>query len=137
MNLRIRVALLLMAAPLAALAGVKCGLLPRTTAVPHWYLLLAAPFWEEALFRRGLQYRLLAYLWTEQPLLGLSRANWLTSFCFAAVHIPWQGAASVAILIPSLALGWLFERTNLLFPCVLLHAWFNLSWLLVSRYCGV
>jgi len=132
--MRIRVALLMMAAPLAALAGVKGGLLPRTTAVPLWYLLLAAPFWEEALFRRGLQYRLLVYPWTAQPLLGLSRANWLTSCCFAAMHIPWQGTASVTILIPSLALGWLFERKNLLFPCVLLHAWFNLSWLLAGRW---
>jgi len=133
MTMRLKVALLLMAAPLAALAGLKLGLLPRTTTVPLWYLLLAAPFWEEAFFRRGLHYRVLAYPWSVQPLLGLSRANWLTSCCFAALHIPWQGGASVAILIPSLALGWLFERTNRLFPCVLLHAWFNLSWLIAVR----
>ena len=53
MTMRLKVALLLMAAPLAALAGLKLGLLPRTTTVPFWYLLLAAPFWEEAFFMKN------------------------------------------------------------------------------------
>ncbi len=128
------VTLLVTASPLVALAGVKSGLLLRSPAVPLWYLLLVAPFWEEAFFRGGLQSFLLERSVGNYSFLRISSANAATAVCFAAAHLPFQGLAATAVLLPSLLLGWLFERTRRVFPCVLLHCWFNLSWLLAG-YC--
>jgi membrane protease YdiL (CAAX protease family) len=129
-----QVLLLIAAAPLVALAGVRSGLLPHASSIPFWYLLLAAPFWEEALFRGGLQQHLLTRSWGNRPLLMFSLANWLTSICFILAHLPFQAGRSLTVLIPSLVLGWLFERTNRVLPCMLLHSWFNLCWLSAASF---
>lgn len=124
------------ATPPIALAGVKSGLMSATPSLPLWYLLLAAPFWEEMLFRGVLHRRLLGFGWGVRSQVGLSAANWLASCCFVLAHLPFQGWRAVAVLLPSLILGLQFEGTGRLFPCILLHAWFNLSWMLAARFCG-
>ena len=122
------------AAPPVALAGVKAGLVPTNNSLPLWYLLLAAPFWEEMLFRGGLQRWLLGFDWGARHKAGLSAANVLASCCFALAHLPFQGWLAVAVLLPSLVLGLQLERGGRLLPCILLHAWFNLSWIMAARF---
>ncbi len=83
---------------------------------------------EEVIFRGGIQGGLLRKEIFKLKLLGLSRANWLTSSLFAAAHV-WQHPV---VLVPgyfvvSLALGYFRERYNGILVPVLLHAWYNLA----------
>jgi membrane protease YdiL (CAAX protease family) len=126
-------ALIVALAPPVALGGMSAGLLPRSPAIPLWYLLLAAPLWEESFFRGILQQYLMGRPAGCRRFMGFSLANWTAGCCFSAVHLPFQGIHALGILLPALALGWLFERTARILPCVLLHGWFNLSWLIAGR----
>lgn len=54
-------------------------------------------------------------------------ANGLTALAFAGAHAPAHGWLAMWWIIPSVALGETWRRTGRLWPCVLLHAWFNLS----------
>lgn len=132
-NHRIPVAAVFLAAPLIAIAGIKTGVLQKTATAPIWYLLLAAPFWEEFFFRGGVQRLLTWYPWGRKQFMRLSWGNWTTSLFFVAVHLPFQGMAAVAILLPSLVLGWLFDRYGRILLCMLLHIWFNLSLFLAGH----
>ncbi|NJD37023.1 MAG: JDVT-CTERM system CAAX-type protease [Geobacter sp.] len=127
-------ALFAVAAPPVALAGVTSGLLPPSASIPLWYLLLAAPFWEEAFFRGVLQQRMLDHPWGSRRCAGLGLSNWLTGCFFVLVHLPFQGWRALAIILPALALGRLFEQTRQILPCVLMHSWFNLSWLMILQF---
>ncbi len=124
-------ALLAVAAPLVAMAGVKGGLLPQHRSVPLWYLLLAAPVWEELLFRRAVQQRLLFKNIGNGRVNGFSRANWITAVFFVMLHLPFQGWRGLLVVVPSLALGHLFEHDYQVIPCVIMHSWFNICWVLV------
>ena len=89
---------------------------------------------EEVIFRGGIQAWLLRKNIFKISLLGLSRANWLTSSLFAAAHV-WQHPL---VLVPgylavSLVLGYFRERYNGILVPVLLHAWYNLALLFVPR----
>jgi hypothetical protein len=120
------------AAPLLAVAAVSGGLLPHTLTVPAWYLLLAAPVWEELFFRLVLQQRLQQLSWGNRRLLRLTLATWLVGAVFVLAHLPFQGVHALLLLAPALVLGRLFERTGRVLFCVLLHSWFNLCWLLAA-----
>ena len=122
------------AAPFIAYAGISAWLLGRTPSVPLWYLLLAAPFWEEAFFRGVVQYYLMGRPLGHHLFLRLTGANWIASGCFVAVHLPFRGVSALGVLLPALVLGWLFERTGRVLPCIILHGWFNLSWLMAGRW---
>lgn len=91
-------------------------------------LLLLAPVAEEIVFRRGLQESLLA----RAP---AAVANGLTALAFGAVHaFAHQSAAALAVVLPALAIGLLYQHTRRLTPCVVLHAGFNAVWLLVQAW---
>jgi hypothetical protein len=89
---------------------------------------------EEVVFRGGIQGGLLRKEVFRSKLLGLSRANWLTSSLFAVAHI-WQHPLA---LVPgyfavSLVQGYFRERYNGILVPELLHAWYNLMLLLLPR----
>ena len=94
---------------------------------------LVAPVLEELVFRGGLQ----AWLFDQPRLrtlvLGqLSYANLLTSFLFAAFHAISQPPLwALSVVIPSLVFGWVRDKTQSVLPCVLLHAWYNLGFILL------
>lgn len=92
---------------------------------------------EEVIFRGGIQSWLLRENIFKISLLGLSRANWLTSSLFAAAHI-WQHPL---VLVPgyfavSLVLGYFRERYNGIRVPVALHAYYNLVLLYIPGMQG-
>ena len=89
---------------------------------------------EEVIFRGGIQGGLLRKEIFKLKLLGLSRANWLTSSLFALAHV-WQHPA---VLVPgyfvvSLVLGYFRERYKGILVPIALHAWYNLALLFLPR----
>lgn len=100
--------------------------------------LLAAAVLEEIVFRAGIQDLLLR--WSRRHGGGprrasCSAANLVTALLFAAAHglaRSWPLAA--AALPAALALGWLYERTQRLWPCMLLHAVMNIAWLAAVQF---
>lgn len=94
-------------------------------------LLLIAPALEEAAFRGGLQTLLLARLPRRIGLFGISLANVLASAAFAGTHVYFGSWLSVAVFLPSLVLGWVYERSEQLWTVILLHMAFNTGFLLV------
>jgi membrane protease YdiL (CAAX protease family) len=97
-------------------------------------LLWAAPVLEELAFRGALRDLCRAAMgklsWRDNSPLTLP--NLLTSIAFAACHLAHQPPLLAAsLLVPSLLLGRVREITHSLLPCILLHAWFNLCFLMV------
>ena len=86
------------------------------------------PIVEEVLFRGLLQGWLLEKNWFSKQEAGVSRANWLSSFAFAAAHI-WQHALILApgYVLVSLVLGHFRERYRGVLVPVLLHGYYNLG----------
>jgi uncharacterized protein len=98
-------------------------------------LCLSIAVLEEVIFRGGIQGGLLRNEIFKISLLGLSRANWLTSLLFAVAHL-WQHPL---VLVPgyfavSLVLGYFRERYNGILVPVALHAWFNLVLLILPGF---
>jgi membrane protease YdiL (CAAX protease family) len=97
-------------------------------------LLVAAPVLEELAFRGALQdlcRRALAALGRPDP-QPWSHTNLLTSIAFAVCHLSHHPPLLAAsLLLPSLLLGRTWGVTGALLPCIVLHAWFNLCFLLV------
>ncbi len=96
-------------------------------------LFTLVPVAEEILFRGFVQGGLLRAGWFCHRAAGASRANWLTSFIFAAAHL-WQHAL---ILVPgylavSLVLGHFRERYQGLTVPILLHGYYNLGLVLIA-----
>jgi membrane protease YdiL (CAAX protease family) len=97
-----------------------------------------APVLEELVFRGMVQTTLLA-AWGELRPLGRARAVvvFFASLMFAAVHVGVVAPHTLpALFALSLILGWVYERTGRLWPCVLIHAGFNtvnLAWALAMR----
>lgn len=112
--------LLLLGLAAAACVSVALG-------APAWralVLLGLAPAAEEVVFRIGLH----------EALLRRAVAPWLANaavaVAFAVAHLatrPWPAAA--ALLVPALAIGWVYQRTRQLAPCVALHAALNALWM--------
>lgn len=95
-------------------------------------LLLLAPLLEETVLRRGLhawglrRWGGAAPRWLARP----SPVNLWVALLFAALHLlrlPLPMA--LAVVLPALVVGQVFEVTARLWPCVLTHAAFNLCWL--------
>jgi membrane protease YdiL (CAAX protease family) len=92
---------------------------------------------EEVIFRGGIQGGLLRKAVFGLKLLGLSRANWLTSALFAAAHVwqhPW--ALVPGYFAVSLVLGYFRERYKGIAVPVALHAWYNLVLLFLPKVLG-
>jgi membrane protease YdiL (CAAX protease family) len=112
--------LLLLALLAAACASIAMG-------APAWrafVLVLIAPAAEEAVFRSGLH----------EALLRRAVNPWLANACvaaaFAVAHLatrPWPAAA--ALMLPALAIGWVYQRTRRVTLCIALHAAMNALWM--------
>lgn len=133
MTVRQEVLLVALAAPLVAAAGVWSRLLPQTLTVPVWYLLVAAPVWEELFFRRVLHQRLQQQAWSSRRLISFSLATWIVGVVFVLAPLPFQGMHALLVLLPALVLGRLFERTDQVLYCMAVHSWFNFCWLAAIR----
>jgi membrane protease YdiL (CAAX protease family) len=90
-------------------------------------LLIVAPLVEE-LFFRGVVH---AELRRRSGLLGGPiAAIVVTALAFGAAHLavaPTMHAS--AVVLPALAIGWVYERSRSIATCVALHAAFNALWL--------
>jgi membrane protease YdiL (CAAX protease family) len=96
-------------------------------------LLVLAPLLEELIFRSGLQEALLRRS-PRATRRGAVFANVITATLFALCHFALQrGALSALTLFPALAVGWIYQRTRRLAPCVAAHAAMNAMWL-VGRH---
>jgi membrane protease YdiL (CAAX protease family) len=110
---------------------VSLTALDRGNAQALW-LMLGAPVLEELVFRAGVQaglrQRLASWGTAAAPVAIL-----ISSLLFAACHALRQPTAAALVaagtLLPSLACGWLYERTARLGPCIALHAACNALWL--------
>lgn len=128
---------LALAAPAVAwVASRWLGLnMPWPGAAAATWLLLAGPLVEEVAFRAWLQRGLadrLGWHWPDRQLATGLAACALAAAAFAAAHAPLQGWAALWWLLPGLALGEAWRRTQRLAACVGLHAWFNACLMAVS-----
>lgn len=92
--------------------------------------LLWAPVLEELLFRGVVQGQLQRYFHSGATVLGLSRANWISSLLFTGMHFlhhPPLWAAGV--LLPSLVFGFFRDRHNSVVPSIVLHGIYNAQFL--------
>ena len=90
-------------------------------------LLLIAPVTEEIVFRWGLHEALLRRLRTRHL------ANMGVGLVFAGAHALTQHAWSgLAVLVPALIVGAVYDWSRKLLPCVLLHAVMNACWVIWS-----
>jgi membrane protease YdiL (CAAX protease family) len=97
-----------------------------------FYLIIILPIVEELAFRGFLQGYLLKYNWALSKIVWISYANLLTSIFFALAHLLHQAIFwSVAVILPSLAFGYLRERFNLLRPAIELHIIYNFCYFLI------
>jgi membrane protease YdiL (CAAX protease family) len=100
----------------AASAGVS---LPRVGV-----LLVLAPLAEEVIFRAGLHETLLRH--------GAPRggAVVLTAIVFGVVHaLLHADPMALAVALPALLIGGVYQRTRRVWPCAVLHAAMNAVWL--------
>lgn len=121
----------------AWVAHTLLGLSMLPGDIPSWiWTFGAGPLLEEVAFRpllqRGIQERFPSWLESAgvmKPLTGSADhlANLFVGFAFVAAHIPQQGWSAVWWIVPSLAIGEIWRRRRKLWPCVLMHAWFNAS----------
>lgn len=117
-----------LASPLVA-HGVACGWGRPLRADGGWPLLWAlvgSPWLEEFIYRRAVQAPL-TDLWAGAMRHPAHAANLAAALVFVAVHWPAQGLGALAWLVPGWLLGELFRQTQRVWPCVLLHTWFNLG----------
>ena len=91
------------------------------------------PVIEELAFRGFMQSWLLERpVWKTFVVPGISRANILTSFMFAALHLFNQPLLWAALIFaPSLVFGYLRERFDAVTPCIVVHVWYNLGFLML------
>lgn len=95
-------------------------------------LLLLAPVLEETVFRRGVHAWALRRwgLGAQRGWAWPSRVNLLVALLFAAAHLlRLPPLLALAVVLPALAIGKVYEMTGRLWPCVAAHAAFNLCWL--------
>ena len=98
------------------------SLIVRIVILPViWYPLL-----EEILFRGIVQKFLFNKPWGCSIFAGLSVANWLTSLLFVMAHLWYQPEMwAISVLIPSLAYGFFRDKYASIYPCILLHSFYN------------
>jgi membrane protease YdiL (CAAX protease family) len=96
----------------------------------HFKLLLWGPVVEELVFRAGIQKGLIRHR------VGPLQANCIASVLFALAHFALSGnPATLAVLAPSLLLGWTYQKTDSLAWTILLHSGLNL--LLLGGVCWI
>ena len=88
---------------------------------------MVAPLLEELLFRGGIQEALLRG--GVKPLA----ANLVATLAFAVLHgVTRSWPLAVAVVVPSIALGLVYQRRRRVTPVVALHAAMNLCWVAIS-----
>ena len=107
------------------------------TDISSWiWMFGVGPLLEELAFRpllqRGIQERIPAWLDSTGVMKPFASsadhmANFIVGLAFVAAHVPQQGWSAVWWIVPSLAIGEIWRRRRKLWPCVLMHAWFNAS----------
>jgi membrane protease YdiL (CAAX protease family) len=116
------------------LAAAAARLSTRPEVVARWYLIFIqvwAGFGEEVFYRGYLQRSLRARL---SPAIGIGCASLLfatrhyTQVLLAWPHVDWRSATIwvLASFIVGVALGWLYEKTESLWPPIVAHYAFNL-----------
>lgn len=118
------------AVPMCAFATTSLGLFlqPQECQDTRLYfkLLLWGPVVEELVFRAGLQ------KWLVQKTTRVHVSNCISSTVFALMHYGISGnLLSLAVFLPSLALGWAYQTTNSIAWAMGLHMLFNLVFLLL------
>lgn len=87
-------------------------------------LLLLAPWAEETLLRGAVHATLL------ERGMGALAANLASALLFGLLHgLARSWMLGALVVLPALAVGWLYGRTRRIAPCAALHATFNASWL--------
>lgn len=135
---------------LVVVAGLGCALalwlvsgLNPGAAVPRGLLyavgvIVWQPLIEELLFRGLIQGVFLGSKPFRIGFMQLSLANAVTSLLFVGVHFVFHPPGwAIAVLLPSLVLGWLRERHDSTWSAVITHMIFNLeffgvAWALAS-----
>lgn len=106
----------------------------------HWnaalMIVLVYPVLEEIVFRGALQGFLLRKLPYRLP-GPFSLANIITSIVFALMHgIVWATAWSLLVVLPSLVYGYFRDRSGGITASMLLHAFYNAGFFLVTLPVG-
>jgi membrane protease YdiL (CAAX protease family) len=113
--------------PLATLAAL--GFAVAGSTQPWVVLLVFAPAVEELLFRAGLQEKLL-----RRGLHPLA-ANLIATLAFALLHgLMRTWPLALAVVLPSLLLGRVYQSNRRLAPVVALHAAMNLFWVALGSH---
>ena len=89
-------------------------------------LVLWQPTMEEFLFRGCLHGQLCQRSWGQRRWYGITAANGCTSLLFAVGHCWYHPPLwAAAVLFPSLIFGYFRDRYASVYPCVVLHAFYN------------
>ena len=90
---------------------------------------ILSPALEELIFRGYLQGHLRQQSWGQQGWGGLTAANGFTSLFFMAGHW-WSHPPlwAAAVLLPSLIFGYCRDRYNSIYPCIVLHTFYNIGY---------
>lgn len=101
-------------------------LLPEPTqTIAVWRLVFLA-LAEEVLFRGMFQDWLRGRPCFLRRVGPVTKANIVASLCFMAVHFVVQPPLwAVAVFIPSLIFGWIWDRHRRILPCTLVHFTYN------------
>ncbi|WP_455206650.1 JDVT-CTERM system glutamic-type intramembrane protease MrtJ [Kaarinaea lacus] len=95
-----------------------------------WY-----PVLEEILFRGAIQGSLVSKPFGQKKVIGLTGANWITSLVFALAHLWYQPALwAILIIFPSLLYGFFRDRHASIYPCIVLHAFYNGGFTAINLY---
>lgn len=127
-------ATLLLAAGVSGAGAWLSGSMPSVVWMwrePQWllWMVLVFPLLEEIVFRGVIQGSLLRLARLRRAWLGLSAANGLASMVFVLMHLVYNPPLhALAVLAPSLVLGFFRERYDSVWPPVVLHVVFNLMW---------
>jgi membrane protease YdiL (CAAX protease family) len=93
---------------------------------------IVVPIVEEIVFRGVIQKELTQKI--EPKEYSSTIANFVTSVLFLLLHVYYSGLLAAAVFVPSLILGYIFSVTGKLRWSILVHAWFNLSWVVVVNF---
>lgn len=116
-----------LASPLVAWCVVTWGKpLDARGVWPVIWALVGSPFLEEIVYRAAVQPTLASRFTGLFARHAGHWANFATALLFVAVHSPAHGVWAWAWIVPGLLLGELFRQSQRVWPCVCLHAWFNL-----------
>jgi uncharacterized protein len=103
----------------------------QNTAVGLLLGLLVYPLLEEWVFRAGI----LQWLDTRWLAMRGWRTNALVSGLFAAAHLwAWPLGHAVAVFVPSLLFGWVWQRWQKLWLCTIVHAACNAAGYAIGAY---